>query len=392
MVVEAAGEDKSLLAAEIAAVVSERGLGGADVDLAHRIEQFRREKSGRAEEARRLARNWAAEAGGKIHNSPASHAGALLALAYPDRIAKARDGKRGEFVLANGRGAAMEAANSLAKETMLAVAEITGAASSGRILLAAKLSEKEFESHFKDRIDERIEVAFDPAAMAVRARAVRRYGAVVLDEHPRKLEPNEETARALAEGIARGGISRLPWTKSTEQWLARARFMHRLEGESWPDLSDVRLTDSIQDWLAPYLIDKTSLAEISSDALATALHALLSPDLARRLNKETPTHFTAPTGSQFAIDYETDEPAVSVRVQELFGTARHPMLGGKIPLTFHLLSPAHRPIQTTKNLPAFWQGSWAEVRRDMRGQYPKHPWPENPLEALPTRRAKPRGT
>jgi ATP-dependent helicase HrpB len=185
----------------------------------------------------------------------------------------------------------------------------------------------------------------------------------------------------------------LPWPKSALQWLARVRFMHRVEGgEIWPDLSDGHLTATVQDWLAPYLIDKTSLAEISGDTLLTALHALLAPDLARRLNKETPTHFTAPTGSQFAIDYETDEPAVSVRVQELFGTSAHPMLGGKIPLTFHLLSPAHRPIQTTKNLPAFWQGSWAEVRRDMRGQYPKHPWPENPLEAPPTRRAKPRGS
>ncbi|HWK01179.1 MAG TPA: ATP-dependent helicase C-terminal domain-containing protein, partial [Xanthobacteraceae bacterium] len=184
----------------------------------------------------------------------------------------------------------------------------------------------------------------------------------------------------------------LPWPKSVLQWLARVRFMYRVEGGIWPDLSDEHLAASIQEWLAPYLIDKTSAAEISGDILSTALHALLSPDLARRLNKETPTHFTAPTGSQFAIDYETDEPAVSVRVQELFGTSAHPMLGGKIPLTFHLLSPAHRPIQTTKNLPAFWQGSWADVRRDMRGQYPKHPWPENPLEAPPTRRAKPRGT
>ncbi|HVT54703.1 MAG TPA: ATP-dependent helicase HrpB [Xanthobacteraceae bacterium] len=392
MVVEAAAKDKALLAAEIAAVVSERGLGGDDVDLAHRIEQFRRDKSNRAGEARRLANNWAAEAGGKIHNSPATQAGALLALAYPDRVAKARTGKRGEFLLASGRGAAMDAANSLAKEPMLAVAEITGAASGGRILLAAKLSEKEFEAHFKSRISEGTEVAFDPAAMAVRARAVRRYGALILDEHPRKLEPNEETARALADGIARAGISRLPWTKSAEQWLARVRFMRGVEGEPWPDLSNKHLAATIGDWLAPYLIDKASLAEISGDILSTALHALLAPDLARRLNQETPTHVTAPPGSQFAIDYGSDEPAVSVRVQELFGTARHPMLGGKIPLTFHLLSPAHRPIQTTKNLPAFWQGSWAEVRRDMRGQYPKHPWPENPLEAPPTRRAKPRGT
>jgi ATP-dependent helicase HrpB len=392
MVVEAADEDKALLAAEIAAVVSERGLGGDDPDLSHRIEQFRRDKSNRAGEARRLAKNWASEAGGKIQSTNTSNAGALLALAYPDRVAKARADKRGEFLLANGRGAVMDAANSLAKEPMLAVAEITGAASGGRILLAARLSEKEFEAHFKDRIVEAVEVAFDPVAMAVRARAIRRYGALVLEEYPRKLEPNEETARTLAEGIVKAGIHRLPWSKSASQWLARVRFMHRLESDPWPDLSDEKLAASVDEWLAPYLIDKTSLAEISGETLATALHALLPPDLARRLNKETPTHFTAPTGSQFAIDYETDEPAVSVRVQELFGTATHPMLGGKTPLTFHLLSPAHRPIQTTKNLPAFWRGSWAEVRRDMRGQYPKHPWPENPLEAPPTRRAKPRAS
>jgi ATP-dependent helicase HrpB len=391
MVVAASGD--ALLAAEIAAVVSERGLGGDDADLSHRVEQLRRDKSKRAEEARRLARNWAEETGSKVQNSPAARTGALLALAYPDRIAKARPGKRGEFLLANGRGAQIDPANALAKEPMLVVAELSGTASAGRILLAAKLSEADFELRFKDRIVEQTEIAFDPSAMAVRARAVRRYAALTLEEHPRKLEPNEETARALAAGIASAGIGKLPWPKSALQWLARVRFMHRVEGgEIWPDLSDGHLTATVQDWLAPYLIDKTSLAEISGDTLLTALHALLAPDLARRLNKETPTHFTAPTGSQFAIDYETDEPAVSVRVQELFGTSAHPMLGGKIPLTFHLLSPAHRPIQTTKNLPAFWQGSWAEVRRDMRGQYPKHPWPENPLEAPPTRRAKPRGS
>jgi ATP-dependent helicase HrpB len=392
MVVEAARADEAMLAAEIAAVVSERGLGGDDIDLAHRVEQFRREKSSRAEEARRLARNWAQEAGGKPQTSPASRAGALLALAYPDRVAKARPGRRGEFLLANGRGAMLDAANALAKEDMLAVAEIAGRASAGRILLAARLSEKDFEAHFKDRIVEKTEIAFDPQAMAVRARAVRRYGAIALEEHPQKLAPSEETARALAEGIAKSGLDHLPWTKSLRQWLARVRFMRRIEGEPWPDLSNERLAATAGDWLAPYLIDRTSLAEISGETLSNALHALMPPDLARRLNRETPTHFTAPTGSPFLIDYESGEPAVSVRVQELFGTERHPMLGGKIPLTFHLLSPAHRPIQTTKNLPAFWAGSWADVRRDMRGQYPKHAWPENPLQAPPTRRAKPRGT
>src|SRR6185312_3308719 len=334
MVVAAAQKDRSLLAAEIAAVVSERGLGGDDPDLSHRVEQFRRDKSKRAEEARRLARNWAEEAGGKIHNSPAGGAGALLALAYPDRVAKARPGKRGEFLLANGRGALLDAGNSLASAPLLAVAEISGKASAGRILLAARLSEQDFEAHFKDRIVEKTEAAFDPAAMAVRARAVRRYGEITLEDHPRKIEPNEETARALAEGIAKTGIHRLPWLKGNEQWRARVQFMRRVEGDPWADLSDEALAASIVEWLATYLIDKTSLAELSGDTLATALHALLPPDLARRLNKETPTHFTAPTGSQFAIDYETDEPAVSVRVQELFGTGTHPMLGGKIPLTF----------------------------------------------------------
>lgn len=388
MIVSAAEQDEALLATEIAAVVSERGLGGDDADLSHRVEQFRRDQGRRAEEARRLARNWAEEAGGKIAKTPAQSAGALLAVAYPDRIAKARAGKRGEFLLANGRGAILDPANSLSKEPFLAVAELAGAATAGRILLAARLSEKNFETQFKDRITEAVEVGFDPKALAVRGRAVRRYGALVLAEHPRKIEPDGETARLLAEGIAKADLDRLLSPKSVRQWLARARFMRRVEGELWPNLSGEKLKLSVNDWLAPYLVDRTSLADISADTLSGALCALLPPDLARRLDKEMPTHFTAPTGSRFPIDYDSDEPAVSVRVQELFGTREHPMLGGKIPLTFHLLSPAHRPIQTTKNLPAFWKGSWVEVKRDMRGQYPKHPWPDDPLQALPTRRAK----
>jgi ATP-dependent helicase HrpB len=390
MIVSAAKQDEALLAAEIAAVVSERGLGGDDADLSHRVEQFRRDQGRRAEEARRLARSWAEQAGGKIAKTPAQKSGSLLAFAYPDRIGKARTGKRGEFLLANGRGAALDPAHSLSKEPFLAVAELAGAATVGRILLAARLSEKDFEAQFKDRIVEAVEVGFDPKAMAVRGRAVRRYGALVLDDHPQKVEPNEQTALALAEGIARIGLDRLAWPPSLRQWLSRVHFMRRLEGDPWPDLSDEKLAASVGEWLAPYLIDKTSLSDISAETLSSALHVLVSADLARRLNKETPTHFTAPTGSQFAIDYQSDEPAVSVRVQELFGTREHPMLGGRIPLTFHLLSPAHRPIQTTRNLPAFWQGSWAEVKRDMRGRYPKHPWPDDPLQAPPTRRAKPR--
>jgi ATP-dependent helicase HrpB len=169
--------------------------------------------------------------------------------------------------------------------------------------------------------------------------------------------------------------------------------MRRLEGEPWPDLSPATLQARLGEWLAPALSSKTSLAEISADDLSRALRVLLARDLARRLDQEAPIHFNAPTGSALVIDYAPEEgPVLSVRVQELFGLDRHPAVAaGRVPLTLALLSPARRPIQTTKNLPAFWRGSWAEVKREMRGRYPKHPWPDHPAAAAPTRRAKPRG-
>jgi len=392
MVVEAAAEDEALLAAEVAVVVSERGLGGDDVDLSHRLSEFRRDRSRRAEEARRLARNWASDAGGKLHQGSVSGAGALLALAYPDRVAKARGGKRGEFLLANGRGATLDAAQALAREPYLAVAEIAGAASAGRILSAAKLDERDLEAHFKGRIIESVETSFDEKAMAVRARAARKLGALMLTEHPRPVAASEETARMLAEGVARAGFERLPWSEATRQWLDRVRFLRRLEGEPWPDLSPETLKARAAEWLAPALFSKTSLAEISADDLARGLHAFLPRDLSRRLDQEAPMYFNAPIGRHL-IDYAPEEgPVLSIRVQELFGLDRHPTVGaGRAPLTLALLSPARRPIQTTKNLPAFWRGSWAEVKREMRGRYPKHPWPDDPVAAPPTRRAKPRG-
>jgi len=393
MIVEAAAEDEALLAAEVAAVVSERGLGGDDPDLSHRLSEFRLDRSRRAEEARRLAKNWAEEAGGKLRQSSVADAGALLVLAYPDRVAKARAGKRGEFLLANGRGAILDAAQALAREPYLAVAEVVGSASAGRILLAAKLDESDLETHFKERIVETLAASFDEKAMAVRSRAARKLGALVLADHPRPVEASAETARMLTEGIVRAGFERLPWSEAVRQWLDRVRFMRRLEGDPWPDLSHEVLKIRAAEWLAPAIHSKASLAEISADDLARALRALLPRELARRLDQEAPMCFTVPTGSGLLIDYAPEEgPMLSVRVQELFGLDRHPAVAaGRVPLTLALLSPARRPIQTTKNLPAFWRGSWAEVKREMRGRYPKHPWPDNPVAAPPTRRAKPRG-
>jgi ATP-dependent helicase HrpB len=394
MIVGAAKEDKALLAAEIAAVISERNLGGDDLDLSHRIDMFRRDKSRRAEEARRLARNWAEQAGGKHRESAVSHAGKLLALAFPDRVAKARAGKPGELLLVNGRGAKLDAAHSFAKEKYLAVAELTGRAGEGRILMAAKISEQDIEQEFASHIEDATDFAFDEKSASLRARKVRRLGAINLSENPLPIETGPESGTALAEGIAKLGLDRLPWSAHQRQLLERVRYLRQQNGDPWPDLSGESLLASVKDWLAPALMNRTALSQINADDLANALHHLLPHDLLRRLEKDAPTHFTAPTGSNIPIDYAAEQgPTVQLRVQELFGLDRHPKIAnGKVPLILALTSPAGRPIQVTKDLPAFWRGSWADVRREMRGRYPKHPWPEDPRAAAPTRRAKPRGT
>jgi ATP-dependent helicase HrpB len=202
------------------------------------------------------------------------------------------------------------------------------------------------------------------------------------------------TAVLLAEGVAALGLNRLPWTKALGQWRDRVMFLRRAEGEEWPDLSDAALTASVGDWLAPYLDGKTALADIGADDLSEALRALLPWDMARRLDAEAPTHFAAPTGNAIALDYEAEGgPALAIRVQELFGLSTHPAIaGGRVPLTLHLLSPAHRPIQITRDLPGFWKGSWSAVKTAMKGRYPRHVWPDDPAAAAPTARAKPRGT
>jgi ATP-dependent helicase HrpB len=391
MIVSAAAEGEALLAAEIAAVVSERNLGGDDVDLAHRVDNFRRDRSRRAADARRMAERWAIEAGGAQRQVPAERAGALLALAFPDRVAKARAGKHGEFLLENGRGARLDPAHPFAREKYLAVAELAGAAADARILLAARLDETEIERRFAGHIVEATEAAFDDKTASVRGRATRKLGALTLSDRPLAVQAGEASARALAAGIVRLGLDRLPWTAELRQWRDRVRFMRALESEPWPDLSDERLRETAADWLAPFLSSRTSLAQVTGEDLGRALRALLPHDLARRLDKDTPTHLTVPTGSRIPIDYAAEQgPTVSVRVQELFGLDAHPKIGGRLPLILALTSPAGRPLQVTRDLPAFWRGSWADVRREMRGRYPKHPWPEDPRTAAPTRRAKPR--
>ncbi|HEV7407796.1 MAG TPA: ATP-dependent helicase HrpB [Bradyrhizobium sp.] len=382
-------------AAEIAAVLTERGLGGDSVDLDARLDQFRRDHSQRASSARSLAERWASQVAateGASSSDDAPSTGAMLALAFPDRVARNRG--NGTFVLANGRGAAVDQASALARAPYIAVAELTGTAASGRILLAAPIAQAELELRFADQIENADEITFDRAAMALRARRRRTLHAITLSEAPLTLTPSAETAGVLADGLIAAGIDRLPWSKPLQQWRGRVMFLRKAEGEPWPDLSDQALAAQRADWLVPALFDKASLKEFSAGDLSDALMGMLPWELRARLEREAPTHFEAPTGTKLPIDYEAEQgPTIAVRLQELFGLTAHPSVAkGAVPLVLELLSPAHRPVQVTRDLPGFWRGSYAAVRSDLRGRYPRHPWPEDPASAMPTRRVKPRGT
>ena len=295
-------------------------------------------------------------------------------------------------MLANGRGAQIDPASPLAREPFLAVAELAGSAAAGRILLAAPITLGEIETRFAERIEARKNIAFDAASLSLRGRRSRRLGALVLSQQPFAVSPGEEAARTLASGIAGVGLDRLPWTKALVQWRDRVMFLRGSEGDEWPDLSDAALGKTTDEWLAPALTTKTAVGELTADELGVALGELLSWPLKRRLEAEAPTHLEAPTGSRVPIDYQAEGgPKIAIRVQELFGLDRHPAIaGGRVPLLIDLLSPAHRPVQTTRDLPGFWRGSYAAVRAEMRGRYPKHPWPDDPIAATATRRTKPR--
>jgi ATP-dependent helicase HrpB len=382
-------------AAEIAAVLTERGLGGDSVDLDARLDQFRRDRSQRATSARSLSERWASQVAateGASSSDDAPSTGVMLAFAFPDRVARNRG--NGTFVLANGRGAGVDRASALARAPYIAVAELTGTAASGRILLAAPIAQSDIELRFADQIENADEITFDRVSMALRARRKRTLHAITLSEAPMALTPSAETAQVLADGLIAAGLDRLPWSKPLQQWRGRVMFLRKAEGEPWPDLSNDALAAQREAWLAPALFDKTSLKEFSAGDLSDALMAQLPWELRARLEREAPTHFEAPTGTKLPIDYEAEQgPTIAVRLQELFGLTTHPSVAkGAVPLVLELLSPAHRPVQVTRDLPGFWRGSYAAVRSDLRGRYPRHPWPEDPASAMPTRRVKPRGT
>lgn len=389
MVMAGAADGDAETAAELAVLIGERGLGGDDTDLGRRLDRFRTDRSRRADEARSMARRWAKLAGGSEDDprEPGHH----LARAFPDRVAQSA-GPRGRFRLANGRQAQLEETHALAAAPFLVVADITGSATQGRIRSAAALDPADLETLFGHHIVSETVLGFDPASGSVRARRQRRLDALRLADEPAPVTDLEKAAELLAEAALKRPEN-LSWSKDQKALRARASFLHQTLGEEWPDLSDTALARD-PSWLVPHIVGETKLSAITADHLGQALDALLPWAKKQEIEKLLPSHFSAPSGSHLPIDYGAENgPALEIRVQELFGLDRHPAIAnGRVPLLLVLLSPAHRPIQTTRDLPGFWRGSWKDVVKDLKGRYPRHPWPDDPIAAPATNRAKPRGT
>ncbi|MCJ8029525.1 ATP-dependent helicase HrpB [Shinella yambaruensis] len=391
MILHAAEDGEQVAAARLAVLLTEQGLGGTAVDIEERLRRFASERGERAEAARRLAQRMA-EGFGVAKGGPTPPAGALLLHAFPDRVALQRGG-RGRFVMANGRGAELPETERLAGAQMIVVADLTGQAGRQRILAAAEIDRADVEAELAASIVREDQCVFDRASRQVRARRVVRLGAMILEETPLARPSGPKAALALADGVRQLGLAVLPFSREAAQLRDRIGFLHRSIGAPWPNTGDDALLATLDSWFVPFQENTRGLEEVKPASLQEGLMALVPYEVQRDLARLAPTHFEAPTGQRHPIRYDGDEPVLAIRVQELFGLKQHPAVaGGRLPLLLELHSPAHRLIQTTRDLPGFWAGSWRDVRADMRGRYPKHPWPEDPADALPTTRAKPRGT
>ncbi len=318
--------------------------------------------------------------------------GLLLALAYPDRIAHRQQGRNARYLMTNGRGALFQNPDPLGSEDYLVIADLDGGQQSARIDLAAPVSLRELETLYGDHIRTVDDVLWDETAQMVRATRQRRLGSLILSEQGLSKPDPSMISAALLQGISRAGLDRLAWTPELRQWRARVTFLRKIEEQEsrWPDLSDEALLRTLDDWLGPYLSGLTTLDRVTRLDLTQPLHALLSWEQVRQLEHWAPTHLTVPSGSNVRVEYETqDLPILAVRLQEMFGCLETPRLvEGKIPVMLHLLSPGRKPVQITKDLSSFWKSAYLEVKKELRGRYPKHSWPDDPLTAQPTAKAK----
>jgi ATP-dependent helicase HrpB len=386
---------RSAGACALAAILGERDIIRArDADLRTRLEAFANERhpNGTLTRAREQAKIWRRALDIKDNSIDANAAGRLAALAYPERIAKRRG--PGSFRLANGRGATIPETDPLAREDYLAVAALDGAGANARIHQAAPLSLADIEDLFAAHIETREVIEWSTRDRAVLAREEERLHALVLADRPLKKPDPAKVAAAVLAGIRDLGLRSLPWTNDLDAFRARAAFVRKLEPDAgWPDLSDEALIASLETWLQPFVGNVTRAGDFPRIDLSSALHALFDWEKKKRFETLAPTHIAVPSGSHVPIDYGAESPVLAVRLQEMFGLADTPTVGnGRVPLTLHLLSPARRPVQVTRDLKSFWANGYPDVKRDLKGRYPKHHWPDDPWTATPTARAKPRGT
>lgn len=401
MILAAASRGMGRLACEIAAIVSERDpfrgpTNERDTDLRARIAVLRGDRSEGANvdraalaQAKALADQWSRLARIERADTSLSQAGGVLALAYPDRVAQARSDGGGQFRLASGRGAFLPPTDPLSGEPFLAVASLDGDARSARIFLAAPIDRSAIEALFDDRITAVDEIAWDSRSESVTASRERRLGALVFDREPLPSADPQAIVRAMADGIRQLGSTALPWTEAARGIQARVALLRRLYPDAWPDLSDTALSDDVAAWLGDQLRGVTRRAHLARIDVARALLDRLDWRQRRDLDRLAPTHLDVPTGRQVAIDYSRDAPVLAVKLQEMFGVRTTPTIAdGRMPVLIHLLSPAGRPLQVTGDLEGFWRNGYAAVRAEMRGRYPKHPWPDDPLTAAPAKGVK----
>jgi ATP-dependent helicase HrpB len=398
------------VAAGLAALLSDRDpvrtrAGERDADLGKRLELLDgghvaglEGDRGALERCRRQREQWLralerrpAPAGAEAIAEP--DPGLLLALAYPDRIGRRR-GESSRYLLANGRGAAFAGPDALSRAEFIVAATLDGAEREARIQLAAALSRAALLAGLGSRLVDVDRIEWDRREGAVVARRERRLGALVVEELPLGEPDPARVLAAMLEGVAELGLGALPWTPAAESLRQRVAFLRRTappaETEAWPDLGDAALAADLAAWLGPYLAGSTRRDHLARLDLARILNARLDGARAAALGRLAPTHLTVPSGSAIAIDYAGEAPAIAVRLQEMFGLAQTPTVGRGVPLTIRFLSPAGRPVQVTRDLESFWARGYAEVRRELKGRYPKHYWPEDPRAAAPTARVRPK--
>ena len=405
------------LASGLAALLSDRDLllgpdRAPDVDVRLRLEALRSGRSptvghgvhrgglarARREVRHHLRRLWGRSAGwqgkpgdGLSGAGEIEEAGRLLALAYPDRIARRREGREARYLLRSGTGAWMPPGDPLASTPWIVAAGLDGRGKEARITLAAPLDEEELRALFADQIRRSEEIVWDEREGRVQARWITHLGAIELASGRMGDPDPEAVGRALLEGIRSGGASRLPWDREGEELRTRLEFLHWIDPESWPPASEQALLDTLDHWLLPFVPGVISPERIVPGTLREALLTRVGWDQRSRIDKLAPSHLEVPSGSRIRLDYsDPGAPALAVRLQEVFGLEVTPRIGGgRVPVTFHLLSPAMRPVQVTQDLASFWERGYFEVRKDLRGRYPKHYWPEDPHTATATRRTRP---